>query len=123
MFYRIVADAVVLIHFLWILFLISGAVWGRRSRVVKIIHLSGLVFAFVIEVFNFYCPLTYIEVWARARHDPATNYAGSFIIYYMEKMIYVELPRYLIAILTSMLCGFNAWFYLRRKHLVLDKKV
>src|SRR3972149_6482494 len=91
MLYRFLADAVVLIHFLWILFLISGAVWGMRNRAVKIIHLSGLAFAFIIEVFNFYCPLTYIEVWARARHDPASNYAGSFIIYYMENLIYISL--------------------------------
>lgn len=123
MLYRFLADAVVLTHFLWILFLLFGAVWGRRIRVVKVIHVSGLAFAFIIEVFNFNCPLTYIEVWARSRQFPASNYAGAFVTYYMEKLIYIELPRHLVAVFTSLLCGFNAWFYLRHNHLVLDKKL
>lgn len=114
MFYRILADAVVLIHFLWILFLIFGAVLGRRVRAVKILHVSGLAFAFIIEVFNFYCPLTYIEVWARSRQDPSLTYSGSFIVHYLEMMIYIEIPRYIAASLTIFLCGFNAWFYTRR---------
>jgi len=115
MFYRILADSVVLIHFLWILFLIFGAFWGRKSNTVKIVHVSGLVFAFIIEVFNWYCPLTHIEVWLRSRHDPSLTYAGSFIIHYLEKVIYIELSRHLIALLTIFLCGFNAWFYIGKK--------
>lgn len=114
MLYRFLADIVVLIHFLWILFLIFGAIWGRRIRAVKSIHLSGLAFAFIIEVFNFYCPLTYIEVWARSRHDPALTYSGSFIVHYLEMMIYIEIPRYIAASLTIFICGLNSWFYIRK---------
>jgi len=115
MLYRVLADIVVLIHFLWILFLIFGAFWGRKRNTVKVVHVSGLVFAFIIEVFNWYCPLTHIEVWLRSRHDPSLTYAGSFIIHYLEKVIYIELSRYLIALLTIFLCGVNAWLYLRKK--------
>ena len=114
MFYRFLADAVVLIHFLWILFLIFGAAYGTRIRAVKNIHISGLAFAFIIEVFNFYCPLTYIEVWARSRHDPSLTYSGSFIVHYLEMVIYIEIPRYIAASLTILLCGINARFYLRK---------
>lgn len=113
--YKILADIVVIIHFLWILFLIFGAFLGVRSRALKIFHISGLIFAFVIQVFDWYCPLTHLEVWLRSRHNPALTYTGSFIIYYVEKMVYIELSRYLVLIFTILLCGFNAWFYLRKR--------
>src|SRR3989338_7550279 len=69
--------------------------------------------SFFLVIFNWYCPLTYLEVWLRSRHDPSLTYKGSFIIYYAEKLIYVELPRYLIAISTIFLCGFNGWLYIK----------
>jgi hypothetical protein len=112
--YKILADIVVIIHFLWILFLIFGAFPGVRNKAVKIFHISGLFFAFVIQKFGWYCPLTHLEVWLRAKHDPSLAYAGSFIIHYLEGLIYIEIPAQLIFSLTLLLIGFNAWFYLRR---------
>ena len=114
MLYKILADIVVLIHFLWIIFLFLGAYWGKRYKAVKIFHLSGLVFAFIIQIFDWYCPLTHLEVWLRSKHDPALLYTGSFFIHYVEKIVYIELSRYLVFIFTLLLCGLNIWFYLRR---------
>ena len=116
MVYKILADIVVLIHFLWILFLFFGAILGVRNRAIKIFHLSGLAFAFIIQVFDWYCPLTHLEVWLRSKHSPTLAYAGSFIIYYVEEIVYIPLSRYVVLTLTILLCVFNAWFYLRRKH-------
>jgi hypothetical protein len=116
MVYKILADSVVATHFLWILFLFFGAIWGIRNRAIKIFHLSGLSFALIIQVFDWYCPLTHLEVWLRSKHSPTLSYTGSFIIHYVERIVYIELARYLILILTIFLCGFNAWFYLKRKH-------
>src|SRR3989304_9245581 len=98
--YRILADITVLIHFSWILFLILGAFLGAKNKGVKIFHISGLVFAFVIQIFDWYCPLTHLEVWLRSKHDPALTYTGSFIIHYVEKIVYIELSRTLILIFT-----------------------
>ena len=112
--YKVLADIVVIIHFLWILFLIFGAFPGVRNKAVKSFHISGLVFAFVMQIFGWYCPLTHLEVWLRAKHDPSLTYAGSFIIHYLEGLIYVEISARLIFSLTLLLIGFNAWFYLRR---------
>ncbi len=115
MVYKVVADIVVFIHFLWIIFLIFGAFLGVKNRAIKIFHISGLVFAFVIQIFDWYCPLTHLEVWLRAKHDPALTYKGSFIIHYVEKIVYIELSRYLIFIFTIFLCAFNGWYYLCKK--------
>ncbi len=115
MVYKILADGVVLVHFLWIVFLFLGAIWGVKNKAIKVFHLSGLAFAFVIQIFNWYCPLTYLEVWLRSKHDSTLAYQGSFIIYYVEKIVYLELPRLVILLFTIFLCGFNLWIYLKKK--------
>lgn len=115
MVYKVLADVIVLIHFLWIIFLILGAFLGVKKQALKIAHIAGLAFAFTIQIFDWYCPLTYLEVWLRARHNPALTYRGSFILYYVEQVVYISLSRHLILVLTIFLCGFNIWFYLRKK--------
>ena len=115
MLVRILADTVVLVHFLWILFLIFGAFAGRRYKTMKYFHIGGLAFALMLQVFDWYCPLTHLEVWLRAQHDPSLAYTGSYIIHYLEKIIYVEVDRWVIAALTAVLCGLNVWIYSRRK--------
>jgi hypothetical protein len=114
--YGLLADAVVAVHFLWILFLILGGWWGRRIRAVARIHLAGLAFAFLIESFDWYCPLTHLEVWLR-REGPHAGYAESFLTHYLNRLIYIDLPHPLIVWLTLILCAANAWLYLSsRKH-------
>jgi hypothetical protein len=115
MFNKILADFVVLVHFLWIVFLFLGAIWGSKHKAVKIVHLSGLLFAILIQVFDWYCPLTHLEFWLRSKHDPALAYTGSFIVHYVEQIVYIEVSRPLILVLTVFLLGFNTWFYLRKK--------
>jgi len=114
--YKILADIVVVVHFLWILFLIFGAFWGIRHKAIRIVHIAGLALSIILQIFDWYCPFTHLEVWLRARHDPALSYTGSFIIYYVEKIVYIELSGGIIFLFTISLCGFNAWLYLRKKH-------
>lgn len=113
--YKILADVVVFLHFLWILFLIFGGLIGRRHRTVKVFHVSGLIFAVVIQVFGWFCPLTHLEVFFRERHDPSLAYSGSFIIHYVEKIVYLELSPKVIMILTLLLLVCNLWLYRRGK--------
>ena len=113
------ADIIVLTHFLWIIFLFLGALWGVKNRVVRIFHLSGLAFAILIQIFSWYCPLSYLEVWLRSRHDSSLTYTGSFIIHYVERIVYIELSRYLILVLTLVLCGLNLWLYSKKNKSLL----
>lgn len=114
MIYKFLADLVVLLHFLWILFLFLGALWGRRNRLIKIFHLGGLGFAILLQTFDWYCPLTYLEVWLRAKHHSGIVYTGSYIIYYLERLIYLEISPFLILIFTLLLSAFNFWIYLKK---------
>ncbi|RPJ11096.1 MAG: DUF2784 family protein [Deltaproteobacteria bacterium] len=114
MLYKILADFIVVLHFLWIIFLFIGALWGTKSRIVKGFHLSGLLFAILIQFFDWYCPLTHLEFWLRSTQDPALTYTGSFIAHYAEQIVYLQLSRPMVLLFTLFLLGFNAWVYLRR---------
>ena len=85
------------------------------SIVGKFFHISGLVFTFVIQIFGWYCQLTHLEVWLRAKHDPSLSYTGSFIIHYVEKLVYIELTREIVFVLTLMLVTVSAFVYLKKR--------
>ncbi|MBI5099565.1 MAG: DUF2784 domain-containing protein [Nitrospirae bacterium] len=111
MLYRIAADITVLLHLLWILFLIFGAFIGRKYRWVKRVHISAIIFALVIQFFGWYCPFTHLEIWLRRMHDPSQSYSGSFIIHYVEKIVYINLSPKIIIVLTIILAVISLWIY------------
>ncbi len=111
MAYKIAADIVVAIHLGWVFFLIFGALAGRYIRWLKWLHLSGLGFSLFIQVFSFYCPLTYLEIFLRSQHDPALTYTGSFIARVMEQVVYWEVPRGAVMIGTLGVVVFSFWLY------------
>jgi len=51
----------------------------------------------------------------QSRHSPTLTYTGSFIIHYVEEIVYIELSRILVLILTIFLCGLNGWLYLKKR--------
>ena len=116
MVFSILADSVVFIHFLWIVFLIIGAIPGVRYPVVKIFHIAGLSFSIIIQIFGWYCPLTHLEVWLRMRHDPTLSYTGSFIIHYIEQIVYLEISPRTVFIITILLLAFNMLIYWRGRN-------
>ena len=111
--FSILADIVVFIHFLWIIFLFIGAIIGIRCLIAKIIHITGLAFSVIIQIFGWYCPLTHLEFWLRIRHEPMHTYTGSFIIHYVEQIVYLEISRRNVFIISILLIVFNIWIYWR----------
>jgi hypothetical protein len=115
MIFNMLADAVVLLHFLWIVFLIFGAVWGRKVRWVRFVHIPALCFALLLEIFSWYCPLTYLEVWLRERGGAGEGYPGAFIPHYLERIVYIGIDRRIIIFLTLLMGAVNFWLYFGRK--------
>lgn len=101
----------VLVHLLWILFLIGGAYWGRKNGVVMLVQGAGFVFAVASQIFGWYCPLTYFEVWLREKQGTAQVYPGSFIAHYAEQLVYVEVSPAIIFVSTIVLIIVNVWIY------------
>lgn len=81
----------------------------------RIFHIAGLGSAVVLQIAGWYCPLTYLEIWLREKHDPSIVYKGSFIIHYVEKLVYINLTRETVFVLTLILVSVTAYMYLKRK--------
>lgn len=113
MIYLLFAEIVFIIHFLWIIFLVFGCIWGRKYKIIKTIHISGLLFAVILQLFGWYCPLTYLESWLRTKYSSAYMPADSFIIYYLEKIIYLDISPNIIFILTIALLIITFFIYFR----------
>jgi hypothetical protein len=89
----LLADIVVVVHLLWILFLVFGFIFALRQSKIAYVHLGGLIFALALNVMGWYCPLTHLENALIALHDVRSTYSTSFIVRYAEKLIYPDIPE------------------------------
>lgn len=104
------ADAVVLLHLLWIVFLILGAFPGRRRAWVKWTHLGALAYSIALQGFGWICPLTHLEAGLR-RLGGAQPYEGTFIRHYLEQLVYAEIPRAALFAGTLIVVALSLWLY------------
>jgi hypothetical protein len=92
MVYQITADIVIVIHFLWIAFVILGFpvfLWLNNARW-RLIHLAAVIWMILMQVSHSICPLTYLEAWLKSEGHGAEVYSGKFIIETIERVIYVD---------------------------------
>jgi Protein of Unknown function (DUF2784) len=92
MFYKVTADVVILIHFLWIGFVILGlpvALYFNSAKW-RLIHLAAVILMIGMQVTRTICPLTYLEAWLKSGGDETKVYPGAFIAEWVERLIYVE---------------------------------
>lgn len=89
MLYRLAADAIMLVHFAYIIFVMGGAFLVLHRRAWMWLHLPAVAWGVWIEFFAKTCPLTPLENALRARAGQA-GYAGGFIDHYIGRAIYPE---------------------------------
>ncbi|KNY08495.1 DUF2784 domain-containing protein [Achromobacter piechaudii] len=89
MIYRILADLVLVVHGLFVAFVVFGgllALWRPR---LAYWHLPALAWGAVVVGMGLICPLTPLEVSLRLRAGQE-GYAGGFIEHYLLGVIYPE---------------------------------
>ena len=87
MIYSILADIVVVVHFLFILFVLSGGLFITWRKWIIFIHLPAVIWACLIEFKSWICPLTPLEKWLRESAG-ANGYQEGFIEHYLMPVIY-----------------------------------
>ena len=112
MFYEIAANLIALIHFAFLSFVIFGAFLGRSSRFWRYLHLGCMVYGVLIEVFYWYCPLTYLEQYLREKAGQST-YTEPFIAHYLNRLIYLDVPQWSLILAAVVVLGVNLTLYLR----------
>ena len=87
MFYRLAADAVVLLHFGYAIFVIAGGLLVFRWRWIALLHLPAVVWGVLLEFFGWMCPLTPLELRLRTAGGQA-GYSGGFVEHYILPLLY-----------------------------------
>ena len=87
MFYELVADGIVMLHMLFILFVVSGGFLALRWLKIVYLHIPAVVWGVYIEFSGAICPLTPLENWFRLKSGQIA-YEGDFIERYIIPIIY-----------------------------------
>ena len=128
--YQLLADAVLLLHFGVVVFVIGGLVvvvvgnWRGWPWVnawwFRLAHLAAITVVVAQSWLGRLCPLTTLESWLRVQAGSAT-YTKSFIEHWVQRIIFYEVP---IWVFTAAYTAFGilvvvSWWYFpprRSKH-------
>ena len=112
MAYRAAADAILVSHLAFVLFVVFGALLLLRWPRLAWLHIPAVVWAAFIEVSGTICPLTPLEVALRQRAGQA-GYGGGFVDHYVVSLLYPEgLTQNTQAMLGAVLVAINAAIYI-----------
>lgn len=111
MLYRALADAVVLGHALFVVFVVGGGALVWRWPRLAWAHVPCAVWGIAIEYGGWICPLTPLEVWLRGRAG-LEGYTGGFVEHYVIPTLYpAGLLRSVQIVLGTLVLGLNAAVY------------
>jgi hypothetical protein len=85
--YRWLANGVVVLHALFIVFVVFGGFLAWRKRWIAAVHVPCAVWGILIEYRGWICPLTPLENAFRSRAGEQ-GYSGGFIEHYLLPAIY-----------------------------------
>ncbi len=87
MIFRWLADAVIVVHGLFVAFVVLGGFLVLRWRWLAWLHVPAALWGVLIEYAGWICPLTPLENSLRARAGEA-GYSGGFIEHYVLHALY-----------------------------------
>ena len=85
--YLALANAVLVVHLLFILFVVFGGLLVFWRPWLAWVHVPIAVYGVLIEWIGWICPLTPLENWLRTRAGQ-TPYSGGFVEQYLLALIY-----------------------------------
>lgn len=118
------ADTVLVIHVLFIAFVVLGllAIYAGyffkwqwvRNKMFRILHLVAIGYVVVQSWLGAVCPLTTWEMALRAEAGTVV-YAGSFIQHWLQSLLYYSAPEWLFILVYTLFGSLVAasWFVVR----------
>jgi hypothetical protein len=122
MLYVLAADAVLLLHVLFVVFVVAGLVLIFAGRLMswawvrnwwfRVIHLAAIGVVVLQSWLGVICPLTKLEMALRDKAGD-TTYAGGFISHWLEAILYYRAPAWVFAVVYSAFGGLVllSWFW------------
>jgi hypothetical protein len=120
--YQLLADAVLSLHVAIVVFVIGGLVLVITGNLLawrwvnalwfRVAHLAAIAIVVAESWLNIACPLTSLEMGLREKAR-ATTYAGSFIEYWLQRILYYEAPAWVFTVAYSVfgLVVAATWWY------------
>lgn len=124
MLYRLLADAVLLLHVGFVLFVVLGLVlilvggvagWSWvRNRWFRWLHLAAIGIVVLQAWLGVVCPLTLIENALRAQAGQA-GYPGEFIAFWLRYALYYQAPPWVFTVVYTAFGAMVliAWVFVR----------
>lgn len=110
-YWQWLADLVLAVHVAIVLFVIMGVVlivlgnaWGWRwvnHMWFRLAHLATILVVVAEAWLGLVCPLTTLEMWLREQAGSRV-YAGSFIQYWLQRLLYYEAPDWVFILIYSL---------------------
>jgi uncharacterized membrane protein YhhN len=119
MLYLVLADLVLVVHLLFVLFVVGGGLFALKWPWIAWLHLPAAAWGAAIEFMGWICPLTPLENRLLDRSGESA-YEGDFIGHYLVSLLYPnELTRSLQIVLGFLVVLVNAgaygWLFFSRR--------
>jgi hypothetical protein len=111
-FYSALATAV-LLHGLFILWVILGALLVRSRPILRWLHIASLIWGILTELLPWPCPLTLLENWLEARAGVGP-YQGGFLLHYLDQLVYPDISPTVLTAAGVFVCALNLVLYARQ---------
>jgi hypothetical protein len=130
--YQLLADAVLVVHFGVVVFVVGGLAailvgnWLAWQWVnewwFRLAHLGAVVLVAAQAWLGALCPLTTLESWLRVRAG-SSGYAQSFMEHWLQRFIFFDAPFWVFtaAYTVFALMVFAAWWYFPPKRGTRDR--
>jgi hypothetical protein len=109
-FYSSLAIFVLLLHVLFILWVVFGALLTRSRPVLRWLHIVSLVWGVLMELLPWPCLLTVLETWLEAKAG-VQPYQGGFLLHYLDKLVYPDISATVLTVAGVLICALNLAFY------------
>jgi len=111
--YSALAVAVLVLHGLFILWVVFGALVAWSRPVLRGLHISSLIWGILTELLAWPCPLTLLENWLEAKAG-ISPYQGGFLLHYLDTLIYPDISPIALTIGGVIVCVINLAIYGRQ---------
>jgi hypothetical protein len=109
--YRTLADLVLTTHFAFVVFAVFGAFLVLKWRRLAWIHIPAALWAGMIELAGWICPLTHLEYWLQVKGGASVEKIG-FIEQYLVPLLYpTPLTRRLQILQGAIVLSVNVLIY------------
>ena len=110
--YSALAVFVLLLHALFIVWVVFGALLTRSCPILRWLHIVTLIWGILTELL-WPCPLTFLENWFEAKAG-VQPYQGGFMLHYLDKLVYPDISATVLTAAGVLVCVLNLALYGRQ---------